>query len=164
MPELSPCRPGLPWLGRVGPRASIRDLAQPWTFHPVLDPCPAEAPPPLPFWETVGGRLGGRGLLVWKKPNKCWGFAAINGGCYILHAVIRGFSRAFAGVLGARCPPLRNGGIKGRTDAPMRSAAALPCPAVWGGPRCPDRTRSRCHHVLPEPLSGGLSTKTGKGS
>ena len=45
-----PDRPGvagLPWLGRVGPKARIRDLVQPWTSRPVLDPRSGR-PPPLP--------------------------------------------------------------------------------------------------------------------
>ena len=44
---------------------------------------------------------------------------------------IYGLSQPFAGVLGPRCP--------------------APCGQGW--PRCPDRTRRRCHHVLPEPLA-----------
>ena len=48
-----------------------------------------------------------------------------------------GLSRAFAGVLGARSSPLRNGGPRGGRVALMRSATALPCPAVWGGRAVP---------------------------
>ena len=43
-----------------------------------------------------------------------------------------GLSRAFAGVLGARSSPLRNGGPRGGRVALMRSATALPCPLRSG--------------------------------
>ena len=34
----------------------------------------------VPPQGAVGGRLGGRRLMVGSNSNKCWGFAAINGG------------------------------------------------------------------------------------
>lgn len=43
-----------------------------------------------------------------------------------------GLSRAFAGVLGARSSPLRNGGPRGGRVALMRPATALPCPLRSG--------------------------------
>ena len=62
-----PSRPGLPWLGRLGPRARIRDLAQPWTLHPVLDPCRKKTPLPSPSdpvplrFERIKGMVEGTG-------------------------------------------------------------------------------------------------------
>ena len=57
----APSWAGLPWLGKLGPRARIRDLGQPWTpvrfwtRGPIGDALPSpplpspSGPVPLPF-------------------------------------------------------------------------------------------------------------------
>jgi hypothetical protein len=69
------------------------------------------------------------------------------GGGFLRQTEIRGLSWPFAGLLGARCSPLRNGGPRGGRAALMRGGVPPALPYGLGWPRCPGRSRSRCHRA-----------------